>query len=81
MRGAAKARGSDAVAMQCACGAVGHVLPADAGYERDIQESLVEWRGGNIGTRRVAVELLSASGSICPGCQPRHCAYVNLPLE
>jgi hypothetical protein len=62
---------------RCACGAVGKVVPPDAGYgPSDARPALVEWSGGNIGPGRVAVEELSPGVSACPACQRRTCFYV-----
>lgn len=69
---------SNGMRVDCPCGAVGHVLPPDVGYEpRDLRTRLMEWRGGSIGTRRVAVEVLPIGATVCPVCQHRACAYVN----
>ncbi len=62
---------------KCACGAVGQVVPPDAGYEPgDVRPALVEWSGGSIGTGRVAVEELSPAASVCPACHRRACFYI-----
>jgi hypothetical protein len=68
----------DVIRVDCPCGAVGHVLPSDLGYEpRDLRTHLMEWRGGSIGTGRVAVEVFPLDVTVCPVCQHRACAYVN----
>ncbi len=69
---------SDGMTIECSCGAVGHVLSPDFGYEpRDIRTPLLEWRGGSIGVRRVAVEPLPLGVHACPVCHHRACAYVK----
>ena len=65
---------------KCACGAVGQVVPPDAGYEPgDFRPALVEWSGGGIGAGRVAVEELSPTVSGCPACHRRACFYIVSP--
>jgi hypothetical protein len=64
---------------RCGCGAVGHVVPPDAGYEpTDVRPALLEWTGGNIGTGRIAVEEASPGVSVCPVCHRRPCFYIVL---
>ncbi len=73
---------TDGMTVVCPCGAVGHVLPPDFGYEpSDIRTPLMEWRGGKVGLRRVAVEALPLGVSACPACQRRPCAYVRPGAE
>jgi hypothetical protein len=72
----------DAVTAVCACGAIGRILPPDFGYQDDVRMPLVEWRGGNIGDGRVAVEPLPASSSSCPGCHRRaDVCFMPIPAE
>ena len=65
---------SDAMETRCVCGAVGRILPP--GEPGDVPVPLIEWAGGNIGARRIAVEYLSPGTVICRGCQHRACVYI-----
>jgi hypothetical protein len=67
--------------VECACGAIGKVLPPDAGYERDLRVPLLQWRGGNVGEGRLAVESMTAAVSTCPECEHRSCVYVAREID
>jgi hypothetical protein len=57
----------------CRCGAIGRVAPPE---EQRGDALMIEWRGGNVGEGRVALERWTRGATTCPGCQHRACVYV-----
>lgn len=61
----------DATETRCVCEAVGTILPPDRGWHSgDLLVSVVEWRSGNIGRRRMVEEMLPGL-QLCPAYQQR----------
>ena len=58
----------------CRCGAIRRIVPLEKHHRGD--GPMIEWRGGNIGEGRVALERWTKGATTCPGCQHRACVYV-----
>ncbi len=64
--------------VQCACGAVGHVVhPHRAPGDKREGPELV-WRGGRIDLCRMAVEQAGEGKRSCPACRRRPCVYLQM---
>jgi hypothetical protein len=64
--------------VNCACGAIGLIVAPQGGSAAgELRIPVVEWRGGDIGAGKIAVEAPPSPVNVCPRCEHRACVYVR----